>query len=391
MENRFDLTPYILVFIRRKKALLFHLLIIAIVAWIVAFFLTKKEFKSEMVLLPPIGENAISSIVPGISLPSTSSSDIMPEQIATIFSSKSLKRKIIDKFNLYKHYKMKKNANKFENTCKILNKSLLLEGDEIGSLGFSKTISFTLCAYHTSRDTACQMVIYAFDLLDSAVKAISSGRAHQNRVFIEKQLEGKKVVLDSLQEVMRDFQIKNKAYDVPEQLKMTIKAYADVKATMLDNEIRMKAINNEFSGETPALVSLQKSNRALGEKLAQIESRENPDVMPSLESSTKLMPQYTNLMRDLEVQEQLILFVTRELEQAKIKEVKNISGLIVSDPPYVPEYKARPKRMTILLLMVGIYMIFISSIIILQETYRVSLKDSAFVKALWATLKNRET
>jgi capsule polysaccharide export protein KpsE/RkpR len=327
--------------------------------------------------------------MPGISLASTPSSDIMPEQIVTIFSSKSLKRKIIEKYDLYEHYKMKKNANKFENTCKILDKSLLLESDELGSLGFSKTISFSLSAYHTSRDTACQMVMYSFDLLDSAVKAISSDRAHQNRVFIEKQLERNKTALDSLQDVMREFQIKNKAYNVPEQVKMTIKAYADVKAAMLANEIRMKSIYHDFAGETPELASLQKSNLAFKEKLAQIETLENPDVMPSLESSTKLMPQYANLMQDIEVQDQLILLVTRELEQAKIKEVKNISGLIVSDPAYVPEYKARPKRMTIMALLVSIYMTFIFSVVIMQEIYRISLKDSSFVKAVRASLKNK--
>jgi len=389
MENRFDLTPFVLVLIRRRKAIFFHFVCIAIVAWIFVFFLTKKEFKSEMVFLPPISENAISSIMPGISLPSASSFDIMPEQIVTVFSGKSLKRKIIDKFDLYKHYKLKKNANKFENACKILDKNLLLESDEIGSLGFSKTISFSIGAYHTSRDTACQMVKYAFDLLDSAVKAISSDRAHQNRVFIEKQLERNKSVLDSLQDAMREFQIKNKAYNVPEQVKMTIKAYADVKAAMLTNEIRMKAIHNEFAGETPELASLQKNNLAFKEKLAQIESLENPDVMPSLESSTKLMPQYANLMQDIEVQDQLILFVTRELEQAKIKEVKNISGLIVSDPPYVPEYKARPKRITEMALIIGVYMAFILLVVLIQEIYRISLKDSSIVKAIRASLKSK--
>jgi uncharacterized protein involved in exopolysaccharide biosynthesis len=389
MENRIDIKPYVFALIRHRRAILLHFLIVIIAASAYAFFAAKKEYKSEMVFLPPISENSISSILPGVSLPTSSSSDIMPEQISTIFLSKALKRKIIDKFDLYQHYKMNKNQNKFENTVKLLNKSLFLNSDETGSFGFSKTISFTLSAFHTSRDTAWQMVKYSFDLLDSAVRAISSDRARLNRVFIEAQLEKNKIILDSLQTAVRKFQIENKAYDVPEQVKMTIKAYADVKAAMLGNEIKIQTIHNEFSGETPEIAALQKSNLALHEKLGQIETSQNPAVMPSLENSTKLLPQYANLMQDVEVRDQLILFVTRELEQAKIKEARNVSGLLVSDPPYVPEYKARPKRMAIMAIMVGIYMMFVLCFFTVAEFYSLSVKDGEFINTLRQAFKRQ--
>jgi capsule polysaccharide export protein KpsE/RkpR len=187
---------------------------------------------------------------------------------------------------------------------------------------------------------------------------------------------------------MQRFQIQYKAYNIPEQMKMTIKAYADVKAAMLGNEIKIKTIRNEFNSETPEIVSLQKSNLALREKLVQIETSENPEVMPSLEASTKLVPQYANLLQDIEVQNQLILFITRELEQAKIKEAKNVSGLLVSDPPFVPEYKARPKRMSIMAALICIYMLFVSCFITLKEFYTISLRDSEFTKAFWLAMKS---
>ncbi|HUI92926.1 MAG TPA: hypothetical protein VLX68_11825 [Chitinivibrionales bacterium] len=391
MENRINIEPFLFALVRHRNAILLHFFIIVIIAWIYAFFIAKKEYKAEMVFLPPISENSITSILPGLSLPSTSTSDIMPEQITTIFLSMSVKRKIIDKFNLYAHYKMEKNQNKFVNTAKILDKSLLLNSDEIGTFGFTKTISFSLCAYHTSPDTAFQMVSYAFDVLDSAVRAISSDRARQNRVFIETQLDKNKLILDSLQKALQKFQIQNKAYNVPEQIKMTIKAYADVKAAALANEIKIKAIHNEFNGETPEIVSLQKSNLALQQKLAQIETSENPEVMPSLENSTKLFPQYANLMQDIEVQDQLILFITRELEQAKIKEARNVSGLQISDPPFVPEYKARPKRIAIMAEMAGVYMLFVFCFFTLGEFYKISLNNSKFLKEFLLSFKSHST
>lgn len=383
MENKFDLLPYFLVFIRRRKAIVINFILIFIVAVVYAFVITKKEFKAEIVFLPPASEGSLEGIsLGGLMLPSMSSSEILPEQIVTVFSSKVLKRKIIDKFELYKHYRLQKNINKFEFALKALNKDILLEAEEKGSMTFSKTVSFDLKAYHSSPDTVFQMVNYSFELLDSAVRAISVDRAHRNRVFIENQLEKNKVILDTVNKKMQDFQIQYKAYNITEQAKMTIAAYAQLKSAMQLNEIQMQAIKREFSGETPELNALRKTNEAYQSKLSQLETRDTPDALPSLQGATKLVPQYTNLLRDIEVQNQVILLLTRELEQAKIKEDKNVSSLFIVDPAYVPAYKFRPKRMIILAIWISTYMIFILLYILIMEVYRIQLKDGKIMRSI---------
>jgi uncharacterized protein involved in exopolysaccharide biosynthesis len=383
MENTFDLMPYLLIFIRRRKAIFINFILIFIIAVIYAFVLTKKDFKAEIVFLPPSSEGSLEGILPGgLMLPSLSSSEIMPEQIETIFSSKALKRKIIDKFGLYKHYNLDKNINKFEFALKAINKDILLESEERGSMAFSKTISFNLKAYHSSPDTVFQMANYSFEQLDSSVRAISADRAHRNRVFIENQLEKNKMILDTVNNKMQNFQIQNKAYDITEQAKMSIAAYAQLKSAMQLNEIQIQAIKGEFSGVTPELNALKKTNDAYRTKLSQLEMQETPDAVPSLQGAIKLLPEYTNLLRDIEVQNQVILLLTRELEQAKIKEDKNVSSLFIVDPAYVPAYKARPKRMTILAIWVISYMAFVMLFILLMEVYRIQLKESKVIRLI---------
>lgn len=383
MENKFDVLPYFLIFIRRRKAIFINFIFIFIIAVIYAFVLTKKEFKTEIVFLPPASESGFEGMLPGgIVLPSLSSSEIMPEQILTIFESRALKRKIIDKFKLYEHYKLEKNINKFEFALKILKKQIELGVEEKGSMTFTKTISFDLKAYHSSPDTVFQMANYSFELLDSAVRAISADRARRNRMFIEKQLDKNKLILDSANQRMQDFQIRNKAYNIPEQAKMSIVAYAQLKAAMQLNEIQIQATKEEFAGKTPELNSLQKTNDAYLAKLMQLEKKETPDAIPSLQGATKLLPQYTSLMRDIEVQNQVILLLTRELEQAKIKEDKNVSTLFIIDPAYVPAYKFRPKRMTIMAIWIGAYMFFIMLYILLMEVYRIRLKDGRILQSV---------
>jgi uncharacterized protein involved in exopolysaccharide biosynthesis len=392
MEKQLDFLPYFLIFFKRWKIILLNFLFILLASSLYAFVLTKKEYKAEIVFLPPGGsESSLSDLIGGnISLPSLTSSEIMPEQISVIFSSKAFKRRVIEKFNLYDHYKMKKNQNKLLNTIKKLDKSLVLSAEEIGSIGITKTVSFSLTALHTSPDTAYQMANFSFCLLDSAVQAVSIDRAHRDRVFVESQLEKNKTILDSLQVLLKDFQVKNKAYDVPEQVKMTIQAYADLKAEMTLNEIRMHAIAKDFSKETPEYFALKMSNQAIEGKLQQLDSQGSPDAMLSLQNTAKLLPDFVNLKRDVEIQNQIILFLSRELEQAKIKEEKNVSSLVVADPAFVPEYKTRPKRITIIAVATSLYMLFFLLFILVMEVFRIQIRNSQVMQAIISSLKKRE-
>jgi|WetSurMetagenome_2_1015567.scaffolds.fasta_scaffold00110_16 tyrosine-protein kinase Etk/Wzc len=391
MNENLDFLPYFLVFIKRWRVIVFNLLFILVVSGLYAFLVASKEYKAEIVFLPPEGSgSSLSEIIGGnISLPSLSSSDLMPDQIPVLFSSKAYKKKIIERFNLYAHFNMTKNGNKLINTIKLLDKCLTLDADEIGGIGLKKTLSFSLCVYHTSKDTVYEMANYAFYLLDSAVRAVSIDRAHRDRVFVESQLEKSKAVLDSLQSSMKDFQLKNKAYDVPEQVKMTIRAVAELKAQLMLNDIRMQAIKREFSDETPEIAAFKKNNLAIEDKLRQLETRQAPDAVPSLQNTTTLLPEFVNQKRDLELQNQIILFLSKELEQAKIKEGKNISSLVVTDPALIPEYKSRPKRLGIMAVVTAIYMVMILSFILLQEVYRLRFRNSRIAVVMKETLRKK--
>jgi capsule polysaccharide export protein KpsE/RkpR len=265
-----------------------------------------------------------------------------------VFESHDITRQIVEKFNLYDLFKISKVKGRFELINKILKKYIVLESKEKGSMGLEKTLGYSITCYHPSADTAEMMCSYAFALLDSTIRSISVTRAHGNRLFVEDQLQLHKSELDSLQHVFQRFQVTNKAFVVPEQIKLALKNYAEIKSASILNELKMKSLQGEFEGALPAIDELKKNETVYHEKLSQIESDQEPDVVPSLGLSAKLLPQYTNLMRDMEVQEQVILLLSRELETARIEECKTASPLVVVDHPYVADYKARPKRILIL-------------------------------------------
>jgi uncharacterized protein involved in exopolysaccharide biosynthesis len=373
---------------KRRRILLLNAVFVCVVAWAYAWFVVKKEYQAQITFLPPTGESSSAFELMGIPLPSMSGSSILTEQIETIFDSKAIKRRIVEKFDLYTVFKLSKKADRFESAVRKLRTYVILRASQKGSMGFEKIISYSITCYHPSPDSAKRMCEYAYALLDSTVKDISQGRARRNRVFVEEQLRLHKVELDSLQKSFEEFQVANKAFVVPEQLRLSLKTYAELKSAAILNELKMKSLQREFKGDLPELDELQKTNSLYNQKLSQIESSANPDVMPSLGLSAKLLPRYTNLMREIEVQNQVILLLEKEVEQARLQESKDVSSLVVVDPAYVPEYKTRPKRLALLLLIVLIEHLFLFVLFAYQFYFASILMKHEKVQSLIQAMKS---
>lgn len=389
MEKNFDFLPYLLVLIRKKLFISINFILVCVISVIYSFFIAQKQYMSSITFFPPFENTSISSFLTSLNVGSITSSDIFPEQIVTIFESTALRRKIIDRFDLYKKYNVENSPSRLRDALKKLNNDLAIKTNEVGSFGITKLLSYTISSYHSSPDTCYEMINYTFFLIDSVIQEISTDKGKRNRIFIEKLLEKSKTQLDSIQEGFKEFQIANKAYNISDQVSATIKNYGEVKALMLANEYRIQRLRQDFSDDYPEISSLLKSNRVMAAKLRQIEKNSKPDVFVGLELSTDLIPLFTNFKRDIETQNRLILFLSQELEQAKIKEAQDISLIKQVDPSYRPQYKERPKRLFLMAGIIGIYMFFLLSFLLLQQLYITHIKNSASFHEIIRALRNK--
>ena len=342
------MNEFLLFLWKRRRAFSLCSAIIVIWSFMSAFLFTHPEFKSSVTFLPPAEGPSVGAAVMGI--PLISGTSIMYDQVEIIFNSAAVKKRLIEQFNLYKTWHIDKNPGKFEIALDRIKKYVDFKTTVKGSMGFEKIVSYTVSCYHPSPDTAKLMCNFAFALINSSVKNLSTGLAHRNRMFVEEHLLEHKNVLDSLQKAFENFQLANKAFSMPDQMKLSLRNYADIKSAAILNELKMKALQQEFHGALPELYELERNNRLYNQQLTEIESAPNVDVMPSLDLSARLLPQYANLARETEVENQVIILLTRELEQARVQEQRNISLLTVIDPPFVPMYKARPHRVFVMVL-----------------------------------------
>ena len=367
--NLFDYSEF-WIFIRRNIPLLaINFVLIVAVAIYYSFFFVKKEYVSSLSFLAPQESSSISNLLQIGGMNNYNSNDIMPQQIEPIFSSKTLKRKIIDRFNLISRYKLTKSPNSFELAVKRLNKDMVLEINEMGSLGMSTPISFKISCYHTSADTSYQMVKYSFELLDSTIRNLSVSSAKRNRIYriaISSQQQNS----DSIKEEYGRYKIENKLYDIQAQLQMSMSSYGQIKTKILTNEVEIKSLMQNMTEQAPQIRALRNENAILRRELQKIEQAENPDIFLGFEKSVKLNPEVNRFEKEILVQERLLLMLSEQLEDAKIAEAKNLSVLRMIDFPYVPDYKIRPKRAILMGSIVAAYMTLLTLLLLIVYLFK---------------------
>lgn len=378
----FNISDFIIYLVKKKKFILINSIFAFIIAVVYSFFIAQKLYVAKVTFLPPHQEKSILSFLPNNLISGLSaSSDIMPQNIQTIFDSHDFKRSLIKKFDLYKSYKMEEEVNKFILALKVLKKNLMLEIDELGSLGVTTPISFSLSFYHPDPDTAYQLTRYAFTLLDSTVREISVSRGKQTRLYLEDQISKNELKLDSLEEAFNAFKIENKVYDVPLQIQSTLNTYSELKALQLSNKVKLKSLKADYSKNHPMVTALTNQNRSIYSELKRLEINKTPDVIPGLELSVGLLPTYTHFMFETEVQNKLLLLLRQQLEEAKLKESRDLSILKVIDSPYVPAYKAKPKRASLAIMVFVTLLFMLGSVLLMQYLYNAYLKkQSLFIE-----------
>ena len=94
-----------------------------------------------------------------------------------------------------------------------------------------------------------------------------------------------------------------------------------------------------------------------------------PNILAGFARYSKIFPEYTNLIREIEVTQFLAGFLMKEAEQAKLSEAKTVSSLIVIDPPTIPEYKSRPKRVKLMGKISFLYLLVFFACLFVYEAY----------------------
>jgi len=173
--------------------------------------------------------------------------------------------------------------------------------------------------------------------------------AKNNREFIEQRYilarnELKKAE-DSLKSYQDDYGI---APDM--QAKVSTEVEIKLESEIKTEEVKLDLLKKLISPDQSEVKIQEEKIASLKKQLQGINGSEyNGYGLLNLKNKPTIILNYFRLVREVEIQNKILTFLLPLFEQAKIEENRQTPTILVIDYPYVPERKAKPKRIYIIL------------------------------------------
>jgi tyrosine-protein kinase Etk/Wzc len=210
------------------------------------------------------------------------------------------------------------------------------------------------------------------EILNKVNSETGASQAAATRKFVEERLNQSKADLAKAENTYRDFQQKNRAIALDDQMRAVIGSLAELKGQQVLAEIELGVLRRTF---LPGQTNIKQQEAKIDEIKKQINILEegSPDSLKEalsipMSAAPNLGLELARLTRDLKIQETIFELLTQQYEQAKIQEKKDTPTIQTLDAPRVPEKKSRPKR-TILALMAGILSMLMSTVAIFAKEF----------------------
>ncbi|RKX71639.1 hypothetical protein DRP53_00700, partial [candidate division WOR-3 bacterium] len=276
-----------------------------------------------------------------------SSGDIM----SAVLKSRTIQEYVIKQCGLAQHYRIP--SEKIDDIIKVLTSSTKID----------VTPEDMVVIEVKDRDPkmAKRIVDTYITGLDSFLKWSSMTRGRYERIFLEKRVQEAEKMMKAYEDSLKEFQIAHKIILPPEEIKVAIGSYAQLKALLQAKEVEYRMKKDYLKAGNPKLIELKRQIAALKKKLNEIETKQNIDgfgigsAVP-LKGVPNIELEYLRIYRDLRISEEIYSYLLQMYEQAKITEVRDTPVLTVLDYGDIPQRPKFPKRglMTILGAVLGL-------------------------------------
>lgn len=335
-STNFNSTNFI-VFLWQKRMILIGLtLTAAVLAAIFSapFFITPK-FKSSVVLIPT-STNSISKALLGIT--QDYKQDLLQfgeeehaEQLLQILNSSKIRDRVVQKYDLMKHYDIEKDS-KYKRT--LLNK----EYESNIKYRRTENMAVEITVLDIDPDTAALIANDIADLLDSLKSNMQKERAYRGFEIVKQEYE----LLRSDIQFKEDSLTKLREFGVHDY---------ETQAEMINRQLAIEIAKNPNSSAV----------KALDNKLSVLAKYGGP---------------YVSLRDGLEYEKKLLVEVKEKYNQSKIDAMEELPQTFKVDSAYPAEKKSYPVRWLIVLVAsVSTFLLTIFLLILID-----SLKDVKFKK-----------
>lgn len=344
-----------------RRNLLYKIALRALLCSLVIAWLIPTKYDSTVTLMPP--DNALSdgsamlaaiagkagqgmSALAGNLLGAKTTGAVFVD----LLRSRTVGEHLVDRFHLqsvyWDHYK--------DDARKTLAERTTVDEDRKSGI-----ITITVRDHDPKRAQA--MAQAYVEELNKLFAEVNTSSARRERMFIEQRLVSVKADLEDAERHFSQFASKNTALDIKEQSKAMVESAAELEGQLIaaqselqgleqiytDSNVRVRSLRARVSDLKKSLQAMQGSDAPLNSYADQT----GGDTYPSIRKLPLLGVEWADLYRRVKVQETVWELLNQQYEMARIREAKEIPTVNVVDPANLPEKKAFPPRLPIILVL----------------------------------------
>jgi uncharacterized protein involved in exopolysaccharide biosynthesis len=195
--------------------------------------------------------------------------------------------------------------------------------------------------------------------LDKLVNSLSTSSARREREFLEQRLTSIKADLDASSRALSQFSSRNATINPQNQGQSLLESAARLENDLVTARSELSGLKAQYTDDNvrvrearARIDELQSQLRMMGSSSNEKDSvtLDPGQIYPSIRQLPILGVTYSDLSRQLTMQEGIYEVLTRQYELAKVEEAKEIPPVKVLDEPEVAERKSRPHRLIIVIL-----------------------------------------
>jgi uncharacterized protein involved in exopolysaccharide biosynthesis len=351
-SHQVNLLDFIAFAIRWRKFLLITVFTVALIVAAISFTLPSKYRSSGVVQASESSSQSIGSLISsklaslgGISGFAPGMGEVSGQLFIVMLKGRELSERVIDQFDLREVYET--GDEPIEEVLEVLKGYTHFELD-------LQANTINIDVEDTSPERARDMTAYYIEQLDLLNQDINSRRAEKEREFIGRRLGEARTSLTMYEDSMSAFQMRTGVLDIEEQIKATVQAAAKIEAQRLMTKAELELNVQIFDPGSPEIELLRMKLAGIDSSLATIIRKrgldESPDFLINLLDSPEHGKQFLRLMREIEIQQLVVLYLTQQYEQQKIESVRNTPTLSIVQQPVIATKRIWPRRGLMVLL-----------------------------------------
>jgi uncharacterized protein involved in exopolysaccharide biosynthesis len=257
-----------------------------------------------------------------------------------ILKSRSIEEQIIQRFDLKKVYKVKKES----------QAEKILAANSTFGVGLKDSI-VTLSVTDVDPSRARDLVNAYLDALRETNGRLALSESSQRRLFFGQQLDKEKNALEDAEVDLKKTEEQSGLIAPAGQTASEIQMIAQTRAQIAAREVELSALRQSATAQNPAYIRLQSEIGDLQGQLARLQTgsgRIGDGAIPT-SKVPELALDYVRKTREVKYHEELFEMLARQYEAARMDESHDAPLLQVLDPASYPDTKTSPKRMLLML------------------------------------------